>query len=71
MIRLTFPKANLDGCGENQLQQGDHQKTEENVSSSGMQKDLCSDLETNGHEGDGEGKIQKVLDLGNGIKEKP
>lgn len=68
MIRLICPTANLDGSGENQMQWGAHQKAEENVSSSGMQRDLCSDMETNGHEGEGERKIQKVLDLETGIR---
>lgn len=38
MIGLICPKANLDGSGENQMQWGAHQKAEENVSSSGMQR---------------------------------
>lgn len=51
MIRLTFSRANLNNCGENQLQWGAYQqevneKAEENVSGTGMQN--LMDVETVG-----------------------
>lgn len=53
MIRLTFSRANLNNCGENQLQWGIasyqqevNEKAEENVSDAGMQN--LMDVETVG-----------------------